>query len=347
MNQTLSLSQLGWRPYFQQQLTLEELEWLTPVRISSHHRSQVTALGEQGELTLPLSAQGDPLTVGDWVLIDPQHRIQRRLNRQSRFQRRAPGSKLETQLIAANIDTVFVVCSLNHDFNLNRIERFLALANDANVQPVVVLTKADLCSEVQLHLAQVQQLDPLLMVEAINALAPDHLARLSSWCGQGQSVALLGSSGVGKSTIINGLLQHQGQQTGSIREQDSKGRHTTTRRSLHLMSQGGLLMDTPGMRELQISDCEQGVNDTFADLHSLARDCRFSDCQHQQEPGCAVQAAIAGGELPLRRLKSYQKLMREQALNGATLAQKRAKDKALGKYYQRVQSASRQQKKGY
>ena len=173
-------------------------------------------------------------------------------------------------------------------------------------------------------------------VVAINCLEPDAIQTLTPWCGVGRTVALMGSSGVGKSTLVNTLLGDTVQRTGTIREADSKGRHVTTGRSLHPIMDGGLLLDTPGMRELQLTDCEDGVNATFADITTLAEQCRFGDCRHDGEPGCAVQAAITRGELDARRLSSYQKLLREQAFNSATLAEKRARDRSFGKMIKSV-----------
>ena len=344
---TPSLIQLGWRPYFQQQLTLEELTEFTIGRVIEQHRSGPVVMNEQGQLSLTQSPNCDRVCVGDWVLFDEQHRLHRSLDRQSLFRRKAPGSKVDTQLIAANIDSVFIVCSLNDDFNLSRIERYLAVAKEADVEPVVVLTKADLCREAEAKRQKVQSLDPFMMVHAINTLDNTHLSELNHYCKEGKTIAFLGSSGVGKSTLVNGLMGSVVMDTGTIREDDSKGRHTTTFRAIKWLPQGGLLMDTPGMRELQLSDCEQGVSETFGEITELAEQCRFSDCQHESEPGCAIQKALSEGTLEVRRFTSYQKLMREQAFNSATLAEKRAKDKAFGKMVNTVQSESRYLKKGH
>ena len=346
MTTSISLTQLGWSPFFQQQLSLEEWDIHDVGRVIGHHRSNIEVMTEHGKQVLPLSSKMPLLTVGDWVLLDADGRFHRALDRLSLFSRKASGSRVAEQLIAANIDTVFVVCSLNDDFNLNRIERYLALAADAGVEPVVVLTKSDCCDDPQAYVRQVQSLNALLMVEAVNALDPISTKALESWCGTGQTVAFLGSSGVGKSTLINTLLGQARQATAAIRVDDSKGRHTTTARSLHLMPTGAMLLDTPGMRELQLADCEQGVSEAFADISELAAQCRFADCQHQDEPGCSIRAAIQSGRLDERRLVNYRKLIREQALNRASLAEKRARDRSLGRYYRAVQTAARHRKKG-
>jgi ribosome biogenesis GTPase len=327
---SLTLAQLGWCPFFQQQLHLEQ--WDYPVvRVIAQHRNRLDLLGEAGERGLDLHPDMPGITVGDWLLLSPEGNFDKLLERQSLFRRKAAGSKVGEQLIAANVDTLFIVTSLNDDFNLNRIERYLSLANEVGVAPVIILSKADLSDDPETFCRQIQALDSLLMVVTINCLDADEIHKLSPWCETGNTVALMGSSGVGKSTLVNTLLGKTVQSTGAIREDDNKGRHITTGRSLHRIPQGGLLLDTPGMRELQLADCDVGVNTTFADITSLAERCRFGNCQHDSEPGCAVQNAIGRGELKARRLLSYQKLMREQAFNSATLAEKRAKDKSFGK----------------
>ena len=326
----LTLAELGWRPFFQQQIGLEQ--WEYPVaRVIAQHRNRLELASEAGEQGFALQPDMPPVTVGDWLLLTPDGRFERLLERQSLFRRRAAGSKVAEQLIAANVDTLLIVTSLNDDFNLGRIERYLSLAYEAQTEPVIVLSKADLYDAPERVVDEIHALDPRLLVESLNCLDPNDARKLAPWCGVGDTVALMGSSGVGKSTLVNTLLGKAVQQTGAIREDDSKGRHVTTGRSLHLMPHGGLLLDTPGMRELQLADCDDGIHAAFADITSLAEQCRFGDCQHGSEPGCAVQAAISQGELDARRLASFHKLNREQAFNSATLAEKRARDRSFGK----------------
>ncbi|WP_413111819.1 ribosome small subunit-dependent GTPase A [Thaumasiovibrio sp. DFM-14] len=347
LSHSTSLSSLGWKAYFQQQLTLADYDSNFLARIIAHHRSGYKMVSEKGEFELEITKHLPAMTVGDWVVLEHEGTFQRLLERSSLFSRKAAGAKVERQLIAANVDTVFIVSSLNDDFNLSRIERYLVLAREAGVEPVVVLTKADLCDDAEEKAQQLRELDPMLLVESVNALDPQSVMCLASWCGKGNTVAFIGSSGVGKSTLVNTLLNDERLSTGGIREDDSKGRHTTTSRSMHLLPQGGLLLDTPGMRELQLADCADGVKETFADIEQYAKQCRFGNCSHESEPGCAVQDALSKHELDERRVRNYFKLQREQARNGASLAELRSNDKSLGKFYRSVQSASRQRKKGY
>lgn len=344
MSNTTTLAQLGWQPFFQQQLTLDDYEGKKVARVSAHHRSGYQLLTEDGEIHLAIHESLPTMTVGDWVLLTNDDLFDRMLDRSSLFSRKAAGTKLAEQYIAANLDTVFIVMSLNDDFNLSRVERYLALTNEAQVEAVVVLTKSDLCDNVTELRDKVQALDPMLMIETVNALDAQSVEVLTSWCKAGKTVAFLGSSGVGKSTLVNTLMQTEIQKTGSIREDDSKGRHTTTGRTLHTMPSGGVLLDTPGMRELQLANVAQGLSETFADVEEIAADCRFSDCTHQNEPGCAIQKALDQGTLDNRRLQNYLKLMREQARNSASLAELRSQSKQLGKLYRTIQNESRARK---
>ena len=346
MNNFISLARLGWQPFFQQQLNLYEWEVSTPARVIEHHRGELELQSEQDMQRLALLPSMPPVTVGDWLLLDREGRFERLLDRKSYFRRRAAGSAAGEQLIAANVDIAFIVVSLNEDFNLNRIERYLSVVNEAGSEPVVVLSKMDLCAAPDSLAAEVRAIDAGLPVEAVNGLDADSVAPLRDWCRAGTTVALLGSSGSGKSTLTNTLLGSEIQATGAIRESDDKGRHTTTRRSLLAMDGGAMILDTPGMRELQLADCSAGVEATFADIEALAASCRFGDCRHDAEPGCAVLAALESGELDERRLRNYHKLMREQAMNGATLAERRAEWRARGRLYKRVKREVEHRKRG-
>lgn len=343
----LSLSQLGWQAFFQQQLSLQEFEHHQISRVVAHHRNEYVLRNEHGLYHLPLTPSLPAMTIGDWLLVDNDGQFVRLLERKSVFKRKAAGSQLAEQLISANVDTLLIVCSLNQDFKLSRIERYLTLAHEARVDPVVILTKQDLCSDADEKRALVQQLDPLLVVESVNALDSESCASLLLWCKSGNTLAVMGSSGVGKSTLVNTLSAGNEQKTAAIREDDSKGRHTTTARSMHFLPSGAVLIDTPGMRELQLSDGEDGIRRTFADIDALAEQCRFSDCQHKGEPGCAVQQALDNGDIEARRLSNYHKLQAELSRNSASLQELRAKDKQFGKMVKRLMPVIRHNKKGY
>jgi len=316
---TFTLRQLGWQTWFSAQIAPDEAA-LVPGRVFAVRRRGLTVEFEGGEVDIPLAGRWFQLpaeerpTIGDWVLLSVDHQlIVRLLTRKSVLKRLAAGRNHELQLMAANIDTMFLVTSCNEEFNRSRVERYLALALDAGVQPVVVLTKADQAEAPEAYRDAVRALMRDLPVELVNALAPSSLDGVRSWCHEGQTVALLGSSGVGKSTIVNSLAGASLQATGDIRADDAKGRHTTTHRSLHLLPDGGLLVDNPGLRELTLGDVDRGVVALFEDIQELLARCRFGDCRHASEPGCAVREALADGSLDPRRLDNYQKLVRDDS----------------------------------
>jgi ribosome biogenesis GTPase len=330
------LADLGWTAFFGAQLTPEERATLCPVRVMAVHRGRIAVAGAGlADLIAPdlPTADGDEdrPAVGDWLLIDPATRQPvRLLRRASLFKRRAPGSGRRLQLIAANVDTLFVVVACNEDFNLARIERYLVLAREVGVRPIVVLTKADLVPDAPALARAAGGLQPGLDVAVVNARDPLSAGALAVWCGIGKTVALMGSSGVGKSTLINTLRASSSIATQAVRRGDGKGRHTTTVREMHRLSHGGWLLDTPGMRELQLSDAAAGLDEVFGDIVAIAQQCKFSDCAHRTEPGCAVQAALGAGALDRSRFDRWRKLVTEEALNAAPAAVRRGSTRRSG-----------------
>ncbi|MGC4409864.1 ribosome small subunit-dependent GTPase A [Rhizobium rosettiformans] len=315
LNNTAALARLGFNAFFAEQVTAEESDLIVR-RISSVHRDRLEAIDSTGpvEIELPPNSNTADFAVGDWVLAAPYTGLLvRRLDRQSVFQRRTEGA-IGQQLAAANVDTLFIVTSCNADFNVARLERYLVMANEAGTRPVIVLTKADTVDDPSVYADEAQRLQRDLPVVIVNARSPEAITPLMPWCGPGQTVALVGSSGVGKSTLVNTLAGHgteTAQKTGSIREHDAKGRHTTTARSLHSMASGGWVIDTPGIRTLYVSDITDGIDTLFAEITELAPLCKFRDCSHSHEKGCAVQAVIKEGTLDPARLDRWRQLQAE------------------------------------
>lgn len=252
------------------------------------------------------------IAVGDWILIPNEgERPLRILERETVLIRKAAGKRTEDQLIAANVNTLFIVMSCDQDFNVSRVERYLALAYASNINPVIVLTKVDKVDDANSYKQQVQTLKGDLRIETVNAKDKSSLVSLRSLCTEGHTIALVGSSGVGKSTLINNLTNAD-QLTTEVSEEDGKGQHTTTSRSLHLLDDGGVLIDTPGIRELQLSDCETGIEDTFDDVIEFMSQCKFNNCHHDTEKICGIKSALESGELDQRRWENYLKLQEEQ-----------------------------------
>lgn len=333
------LETLGWKPFFAQQISTEDMGSTPPVRIVEVQRSGFHVLGDGIDTIVPPNPDA---TVGDWLLLDqarPGSSVV--LERKSLIKRRAPGSDRQVQLIAANIDTAFIVSSCNQDFNVARLERYIAVAFEAGVSPVIILTKGDLCETPDDYVAEASGISDLVPVVVLDARGDEPRQKLADWCKPGQTVAFLGSSGVGKSTLTNALLQSLSIQTQAIREDDAKGRHTTTSRRLHILPDACAVLDTPGMRELQLADVETGLAHLFSDIDAFTTQCRFKDCQHVSEPGCAVLAAVETGEIDEVRLGRWRKLIAEEHFNTSSLAQRKSKDKAFGKMIRTIKKQNK------
>jgi len=313
----LNLNDLGWDDGFA--ASLEPYDNCIPGRVSAQHRGEydvLTRAGEQrarvtGKLRHEAASSADLPAVGDWVALREQS-IQGVLPRRSAFQRKVNLGAAEAQVLAANLDSIFVVTGLDADFSARRLERYLTLAWESGATPVVVLTKADLCDDPQALLLDAEQVAVGVPVHLVSNLTGEGHDELGPYLQPAKTIALLGSSGVGKSSLANGLLGQEAQATKALAE-DGTGRHTTTARQLLRLPGGALLVDTPGLREVQLWEADDGIQEAFADVDELAAGCRFNDCAHTREPGCAVQEAIEDGRLPLERLQSYRVLQRELA----------------------------------
>jgi len=344
----MDLKEFGWDDDFAAKFAPYARHGLLPGRIVRQLRDRSILASERGERTGEVSGRfrhqaacsDDYPVVGDWAAIEPSgddhaviHAI---LPRRSAFTRKAAGELVEAQVIAANVDAVFLVCGLDGDFNLRRIERYVTTAWNSGASPVVVLNKADLRTDLQSVIARVELVAPEVPVVAVSALPGGSLDALQPYLVPRKTVALLGSSGVGKSTLINRLLGEQRFRTAPVSDaEEGRGRHTTTARELVVLPNGALLIDTPGMRELQLWSDEEGLDRAFDDIERLSAQCRFDDCRHEKEPGCAVRAAVQAGALDARRLESYHKLRRE--LRFLTLKQdvrtRRQIEKAAGRRF--------------
>lgn len=313
--QTFSLHQLGWRPDYAHSLTLDDFEAAYPARVMAVHRSGVVVWSSRGQASVvlpPHLARDGGVAVGDWLLVEHDaDRVRAVLDRRSLLVRVAAGDDHRRQCIAANLDVLFVVSSCNDDFNPSRLERYLSLAMDAGVTPVIVLTKADTCDDAAGYIAAAEPLMAGIPVIAVNALDDASVSQLQPWLAAGRTVAFAGSSGVGKSTLVNRLTGTAIQATSGIREDDARGRHTTTAREMFPTTTGAWVIDTPGIRELRLAAVAPELDAVFADVAALALQCRFRDCHHDGDAGCAVEASVVDGMLDARRLANYRKLQRE------------------------------------
>lgn len=319
-----SLEKLGWTPALRKEFQPHARLGLDAGRVAVVHKDLCGVFTPMGELWADVSGRMRhqaasraqlPVT-GDWVVLRPRPSegratIHAVLPRRSVFSRKAAGAVTEEQVVAANADSIFLVCGLDRDFNVRRIERALVLAAESGAEPVVVLTKADVCDDPAARRTDVLGVAPAVAVHAVSSLTGDGLAGLAPYVASGRTVALVGSSGVGKSTLVNRLLGSEAQATAEVSAHDGRGRHTTTRRELIPLVSGGWIIDTPGLRELQLWADEEALPAAFADVDAFAAECRFRDCRHENEPGCAVRAALTDGRLPPERFASFLKLRKE------------------------------------
>ena len=318
------LKLLGWREFFESAFQPYREQGHFAGRVVLEERGAYRLYTEEGELSVRVRGKlrfdsesaADFPAVGDWVSLFKRERdglaqIHAVLPRRSKFSRKAAGANAEEQVVAANVDTVFLVQGLDHDFNLRRLERYLVAAFESNASPVVVLNKTDLCEDVVKKIAQAESVTPGTPVHAISSISGHGVGELDQYVLPGVTVAFLGSSGAGKSTLINRIVGEEIQKTAEVREHDSRGRHTTTHRELIVLKNGGLLIDTPGMRELQLWDAGGSLGEAFSDVESIAAACYFTNCRHQNEPGCAVREGLEDWSLDAARYESYVKLERE------------------------------------
>lgn len=343
----LSLTDLGWTADFQTQADeIETAVPLTAYRLTSVTRTTLHALGVDGpvRLKLPPETSTGEYAVGDWVLAD-EFIARHRLTPFSLLQRRASGPDARSQLMAANVETLGIVTACNGDFNIARLERYVAMAASADCLPLVILTRADEVADTRPFRRQVEAISPLVTALTLDARDTQEVERLAPWCSTGKTLALMGSSGVGKTTLTNGLTGAD-LLTGGIREDDARGRHTSTSRQMLRTLYGGWLIDTPGMRAVPLSDASDGIEAVFGDISELTGHCKFSDCAHQSEPGCAVQAAVKAGTIDQDRFTRWKKLLAEEAHNTTSLADARKKDRAREKTYSAGKARSKAKRGG-
>ena len=339
-----TLARFGWTPERQTEFEQHRSEGLVPARVAVEHRSDYVLYGDAGELRAQLAGrlrhEGELPAVGDWVAVRPPATIAAVLPRRTVFSRKEPWSETKEQVLAANADVVFVTTALTkRDFKARRLERYLATAWESGAQPVLVLTKTDLCDDVGAAVVEAESVAFGVSVHPVSAVTGEGVDALRPYFEHDRTVALLGSSGVGKSTLVNLLAGREVLVTREIRA-DGRGRHTTTHRELVPLPGGGLVLDTPGLRELQLWDVSGGLEATFEDVAAIAATCRFSDCAHASEPGCAVRNALRSGALSGERYESWRKLQRE-----LERLERRLDARARSEYGQQIRKEARRRRR--
>jgi ribosome biogenesis GTPase len=333
----MTLVELGWNDHFAREYARLAVKDVRPGRVAIEFNQIFRIYGEGEEIDAVTAGRvkhrarnrAELPAVGDWVVVRQRAEedgavIVAVLPRRSAFTRRGAGNVTGEQVVAANVDVVFVVMGLDADYNLRRLERYVLMARESGALPVILLTKPDLCDDMPVHVRGVTRLTGDLPVHVLQPKLGEGLDQVRAHLGPGLTAALLGSSGVGKSTIINRLVGSDVQRTREVRESDSRGRHTTSHRELVMLPGGGLIIDTPGMRELQLWDAAGAVRETFEEIATLAAGCHFTDCRHRDEPRCAVKAAVETGTLSAARLDSYLKLQ-DEIVELARLQEERAR----------------------
>ncbi len=352
----MNLNKLGYNEHIKEKFEASDLIDYTPARVISVDKDRYIIHDGKNEISAEITGKlkysaDTPLdypAVGDWVKTEIYDQgslaiIQEVIPRTSMLKRKTPGKKVDFQVIAANIDTAFIVQSLDENYNLRRLERYLVMINDAKIHPEVLLSKSDLVSEEELQakIEDIYKINPGLTVSAFNNIEEDGHSCLINLIEEGKTYCLLGSSGVGKTTLLNRLLGEDVFETAEVREKDSRGRHTTSRRQMTILHTGGLIIDTPGMRELGNIGVEEGIEETFDEISEAAKNCRFSDCTHTNEKGCAVQEALNAGDILEERYGNYIKMVKESKHNEMSYLDRRRKDKEFGKMIKHVMKNNR------
>lgn len=343
----MSIDDYGWDEHFAKEWNALDTDGLFPGRIVADHGQMLRVAADLGEISVarPVKRLEHDLqvAVGDWVAVGSSTANQPAnigfvLARKTKFSRAAAGIEVKEQIVAANADTVLLMQSLNRDFNMKRLERYLIAAWESGAAPVVVLTKADCCEDVADKVATVYNTAPGVHVISVSSITGEGMDEIRKYFMRGKTVAFLGSSGVGKSTLANKLMGEELLKTKEIRENDGRGRHTTSHRELFLLPGGGLILDTPGMRSLSLWEADTGMEVMFGDVEELTKQCRFSDCQHQGEPGCAVNEALESGTLAMQRWESWNKLQKElKHMEAKKEGKLRLQEKQWGKQIAKLQ----------